>query len=219
MSTRTIWIARHGNREDFVDPRWVERAERRFDPGLSPDGHEQARELANRLAGENITRIYSSPYLRTVETAHAIAERLDLEVFLEPGFGEWLNPTYFPGRPKLLTVDELRQRFPRVSNEHEPVEQPVYPESEKDVAARSARVSDKLIARTGDEDILMVGHGATVTFSIRHLVPDEEPFSIRLCSLTGIEMNGRSRKLALRGDVSHLNGSDEAVRCSLHPWP
>ncbi len=219
MSGRTIWIARHGNREDFVDPGWVKRADRPFDPGLSPDGQEQARQLADRLAGENISRIYSSPYLRTVETAHAVAERLGLPVYLEPGFGEWLNPTYFPAAPQLLSVETLRRRFPRVSNEHEAVEHPVYPESERDVAARSARVSDRLIERTGDESILLVGHGATVTFSIRYLAPNAEPFSARLCSITKIVINGRRRELALRGDISHLTRSEEAVRWNLRPWP
>ena len=216
---RTIWIARHGNREDFVDPGWVERAERPYDPGLSADGLEQARQLAGRLAGENISRIYSPPYLQTVETAHAVAEGLDLPVYLEPGFGEWLNPIYFSAAPQLLSVGTLRRRFPRVSDEHEAVEHPVYPESEHEVAARSARVSDQLLERTGDEDILLVGHGATVTFSIRHLVPEAEPFSVRLCSITRIVVNGRYRKLALRGDVSHLSRSEASARWSLHPWP
>lgn len=219
MSGRTIWIARHGNREDFVDPGWVERAERPYDPGLSPDGLEQARQLAGRLAGENISRIYSSPYLRTVETAHAVAERLGLPLYLEPGFGEWLNPAYFPGTPELLPADEIRQRFPRVADGHEPIEQPVYPESEKQIAVRSARVTERLMDGADGESILLVGHGATVTYSIRHLVPDAEPFSVRLCSITKVVIDGRRRELALRGDVSHLSRSETAVQWNLHPWP
>jgi len=52
MSFRRIFLARHGNRQDFVDPRWLDQAEEPYDPPLSADGVEQARGLGRRLAGE-----------------------------------------------------------------------------------------------------------------------------------------------------------------------
>ena len=68
--TQTIWIARHANRLDFVSPDWFLTAERRYDPPLSDDGLVQASQLAQRLKNENITAIFSSPFLRTVQTAN-----------------------------------------------------------------------------------------------------------------------------------------------------
>ena len=50
-----IWIARHANRLDFVNPDWFLTAERRYDPPLSDDGIVQAQQLANRLKETNIT--------------------------------------------------------------------------------------------------------------------------------------------------------------------
>ncbi|NEO28838.1 MAG: histidine phosphatase family protein, partial [Kamptonema sp. SIO4C4] len=47
--TQTIWIARHGNRFDFVYPEWFNTAPRRYDPPLSEDGVIQAQELGQRL--------------------------------------------------------------------------------------------------------------------------------------------------------------------------
>ncbi|MGK7892391.1 MAG: histidine phosphatase family protein, partial [Xenococcus sp. (in: cyanobacteria)] len=35
---QTVWIARHGNRLDFVNPEWFNTATRRYDPPLSEDG-------------------------------------------------------------------------------------------------------------------------------------------------------------------------------------
>jgi broad specificity phosphatase PhoE len=57
--SKTVWIARHGNRIDFVNPAWFDTAERPYDPHLSEDGQIQAQQLANRLVGEGITQIIS----------------------------------------------------------------------------------------------------------------------------------------------------------------
>lgn len=39
---QTVWIARHGIRLDFVNPGWLETAERFYDSPLSLDGFKQA---------------------------------------------------------------------------------------------------------------------------------------------------------------------------------
>ena len=49
MFQQTVWIARHGNRIDFVNPEWFNTAKRPYDPHLSDDGILQAQKLANRL--------------------------------------------------------------------------------------------------------------------------------------------------------------------------
>ena len=51
---------------------------------LTALGHAQARALARRLAGTGIDRIYSSPLHRALETARYTAERLGLDVQVEP---------------------------------------------------------------------------------------------------------------------------------------
>ena len=104
---QVVWIARHGNRQDFVDPHWARRAGRPHDPGLSPDGELQARELAERLSGEGIEAVYCSPFLRTVQTAHAVAELLGLPLQIEHGACEWLNPEWFSRAPDFLSPEEL----------------------------------------------------------------------------------------------------------------
>lgn len=66
-------------------------------PGLhlSPEGVEQARRVADRLAGlERIRAVYASPMERTVETAAPIARACKLRVRRSPGlvecdFGRW----------------------------------------------------------------------------------------------------------------------------------
>jgi broad specificity phosphatase PhoE len=84
--TQIVWIARHANRLDFVNPDWFLTAERRYDPPLSDDGMIQAQQLAKRLNHEKIKHIFASPFLRTVQTANAVAEVLNLPIKLETGF-------------------------------------------------------------------------------------------------------------------------------------
>jgi broad specificity phosphatase PhoE len=46
---------------------------------LTPTGRKQAAELANTLQEQAVTRIYSSPVLRAIETTVILAERLDVD--------------------------------------------------------------------------------------------------------------------------------------------
>jgi broad specificity phosphatase PhoE len=54
------------------------------DPRLTEEGRRQALAAAERLAGQDLTLILSSPYTRTLQTAQIIAEALDLPIAIEP---------------------------------------------------------------------------------------------------------------------------------------
>ena len=78
-----VYVTRHGARIDNgpdADPQWLFKAGhgRRDDPHLSPAGRVAASELAERLATSCVPRvahIVSSPHVRCLETATAVAER------------------------------------------------------------------------------------------------------------------------------------------------
>jgi 8-oxo-dGTP diphosphatase len=70
---------------------------RRFDGDdrdrpLTESGRAQARALAERLAGADISRIRSSPYLRCVQTVLPLAEALGLEVETTEVWAEEADP-------------------------------------------------------------------------------------------------------------------------------
>lgn len=50
------------------------------DPGLTDQGHERARHVAHMLAAKGVTRILSSDFKRTHDTAKPLAELTGLEV-------------------------------------------------------------------------------------------------------------------------------------------
>ncbi len=86
-----IFLIRHGENE------WVESgklAGRTPEVHLNEKGHQQSAALADRLANQPITAIYSSPLVRCIETAQPLAQQLGLPVREEPGllevdYGEW----------------------------------------------------------------------------------------------------------------------------------
>jgi broad specificity phosphatase PhoE len=206
---QVVWICRHGNRVDFVDPSWRER--NGDDPHLSEDGVQQARETGERLRNEGIRHIFASPFLRTVETAHYIAEILDLRVSIEHGACEWLNPAWFAQAPVTLPAEEMAERFPRVDPEYTPVVIPRYPETAEEAFLRAGRAA-RLLAERNPGDLLLVGHGHSVVGMSWGLLGTRPDIHTGLCGLVKVERRGGSWRLALNGDTSHLSGGERGPR-------
>lgn len=106
-----VYLLRHGERIDQIDPSWIHTADAPFDPPLTDLGILQATTSANfirddieqnNVADPHDAIILASPFYRTLQTAHAIADALSpnhtarptLELF--PHLAEWLAKDYFP---------------------------------------------------------------------------------------------------------------------------
>lgn len=103
---RAIVVVRHAQRLDAVDPDWYTTSPCPFDPPLSRTGVAQARETAQEIAaavqrlkagasGYIEVVIYTSPFLRCVQTAIPIAEAVQAQVRVSSVLGEWQNPDFF----------------------------------------------------------------------------------------------------------------------------
>jgi len=206
-----IFIARHGNREDFMDEEWQLTAKRPHDPALSPDGIVQAQELGTRLIQERVKHIFASPFLRTVETAHYIAEKINLPIKIEHGLSEWMNPEWFAVQPEFLSLNAMANIFPEIDMAYESVVEPSYPEkSELDCWGRVKTMVDRLIERFGD-DFLLVGHGASVGGAAKALVPEPDGFCCALCSLTKMVRKDGRWIMEYSGD-EHLSHPESQLR-------
>jgi len=211
--SQTIWIARHANRLDFVNPDWFNTAERRYDPPLSDDGIVQAGQLAQRLKQEKITAIFASPFLRTVQTANQVAEVLDLPINLESGLSEWLNPEWMSENPERMAITELISLFPRIDPNYTSGVIAQYPETEEIAFARSGETARKLAAEFREE-ILLVGHGASVLGATMGLVGEiaKTEITASLCCLIKVTRQEPKWVLELKGDTSHLTQIEEVIR-------
>lgn len=211
--TQIVWLARHANRLDFVNPEWFNTAERPFDPPISDDGVVQAQQLAQRLKQENISQIFASPFLRTVQTANAVASVLDLPIFLESGLSEWLNPTWMPKAPERLSIDALVELFPRIDTSYTSRVIAEYPEKSEQALARSGETA-RLLAQEFPEDILLVGHGASVLGATMGLVGGiaKAEVNAALCCLVKIVRQDKEWVMELNGDTSHLSQTEKVIR-------
>lgn len=208
---QTLWIARHGNRLDFVNPDWFNSAERPYDPPLSEDGFVQARELGHRLKSERIDRIFASPFLRTVQTAYEVAKILEMPIQLEAGLSEWLNPEWMSATPKRLPLEVLVQQYPAIDLSYTSRVLPQYPESEEVMSMRMAETAKRLAAEFS-ENILLVTHGAFVVEGTAGLVGRKAAVNPALCCLVKLVRHSETWEMELNGDISHLSCTPEPVR-------
>jgi broad specificity phosphatase PhoE len=208
--SQTLWIARHGHRYDFADPEWFNSAERRYDPPLSEEGHRQAQQLARRLQSKAIAHIFCSPFLRAIQTAHPVAEALNLRLKLEAGLGEWHNPEWMSEAPQIHPRHLLEKDYPRIDWGYSSRILPVYPESETLLNQRAAAIVQLLI-KDFSEDILLVGHDGTVAGTSHGLVEGQPVTTVPLCSLVKIVRDGEKWQLLLNGDTSHLDSDWEGL--------
>ena len=200
---QTVWIARHANRLDFVNPAWFNTAERPYDPPLSEDGLLQAQQLAARLKYTNIAHIFCSPFLRTIQTANEVALGLNLPLKIEAGLSEWLNPHWMTEKPETHPTEELASLYPSIDIGYTSCVLPQYPETEEIMRQRTAATAKKLVAKYSS-DILLVGHGASVEGTAWGLLGTQPTINAQLCCLVQLVGSGEKWELKLNGDTSHL---------------
>lgn len=204
--TRALWLVRHGESRDEADRRRAEQADRPHDPPLTDHGRWQAARVGDRLRDRDVGAVYSSPFLRAVETAHHIAERLDRPVFVDHGLSEHLDAGRFDVAPAVVTPRALADRFDTVDASHTSVLRPNYPESADEAEERTLRAVRRLAADAGDPP-LFVGHALTLTsvvaaFTGRHGV--ETPY----CGITRLTAYPWGWDVDLLADTSHLSTDD-----------
>jgi broad specificity phosphatase PhoE len=177
----TILLIRHAHRLDFVQPQWFDTAAYPYDPPLSALGWQQTLELTPRLLHLPIEQIFTSPYLRTLQTAYPIASGLNksagckVKLCIESGLREWLHPDWSPALPETLPLAEKMLQVPLIDLEYEGIFNPQYPETLEALNIRSQQVAKKLI-RLSDRCIAIVAHKYTLLGMLISLLPADSAF-------------------------------------------
>ena len=126
------------------------------DSPLSAEGIEQAKRVAAQLAGEPLSKVYSSNLERAFRTAQIVAEPHELVVekigdLAEMHFGDLEGMTY----------EEAEERFPAVYQSWmtRPMETQ-FPNGEnfQEMKTRVRRAFDSIVRRHGGESIGIVAH-------------------------------------------------------------
>ena len=183
-----FYVTRHGqvaeDAEYFGDVAYP-----KGDMPLSKLGREQAELLGNRLRDEGFSgKIFSSPYLRTMETADVIAEITGSKVYPEPALHEIFRSDASAKSFEGADISKLSELFKNVADGAElPI--PWWPDSAEnaeDVRYRVALFIDKIIDG-GDEDVLLVGHGASVSAAMQFLLGESTVGKVYNCSYNSFD--------------------------------
>jgi probable phosphoglycerate mutase len=133
--------------------------------GLNALGHEQARRLAARLAGEPADAVYVSDLLRARQTAEPIAGRLAIPCVTESG----LREQHF-GRVDGMRVEDIQREHPQAWAGWLRFEEDfAMPEGESTRAfhARVMHAVQRLVAAHPQQTVVVVTHGGVLDMIYR----------------------------------------------------
>ncbi|KAG8528823.1 uncharacterized protein KY384_006512 [Bacidia gigantensis] len=127
MVVTTIYVVRHAIRATYtVDPETGKyHSQVPIPTGLDGDvplaakGVAQAKELAIALTSLPISRYYSSPFYRCLQTIAPFATSTSHNVRVDPGIGEWYGRARF-SHPIPASISTLKPFFPFIDDDYPP---------------------------------------------------------------------------------------------------
>lgn len=119
---------------------------------LTKKGEEQAEALAKSLKQKKIDFIFSSPLLRTRQTAEIISKKLGVEVVVEHGLREW-GAGEFEGK----TIEEFYRTFSTQESYAEKADYGV--ETGRQMRERLGSFLDEINSKYKNKNIIVVSHG------------------------------------------------------------
>lgn len=152
-------LVRHGL------PERVQRATGIADPHLAPEGHEQARRLAQYLISEQIDAIYASPLSRARQTAAPLAQLLNTDPTVVDDIAEFDRHA-----SEYIPLEELKAaNDPRwhalMAGEWED-----HGESPEQFRSRVIDAFEEMISEHGSQRVVAVCHGGVINQYLAHVL-------------------------------------------------
>ncbi len=194
----TYYFVRHGKKEAIP-----------FDPPLTQLGIKQAEATSDYLKDIPFKGIFSSPKLRTKQTAEIISKSSSLPIMTDHRLTErleWQNDESFDEFMKEWNKTDLNRKY-----------QPKQGIASYANGERMKKFLDELSNEHQEGNVLIVTHGGTIGDLLRRLFTEDaidhktEPISgakyihILECSITTIRKQKDVYKLLKWGEVSHLS--------------
>lgn len=150
----TIYLIRHGQKLSHAG-----------DPGLTEIGLQQAKETGLFLQQFPISKIISSPFKRTVETAQQIGQVLSLEHSLHQGLVERMN-----WNDDSISKQEFLQEWKKTTNDRN------YTPKFGDSSIETGQRMHDLISQKEHQNqhVVFVTHGGAIVDYLRTLFGDEK---------------------------------------------
>ena len=201
--TTRLYLVRHGATQLSAEDRFAGAV----DVELSEHGKLQAARLAERLADDPITAVYSSPMKRTVQTAAILATPRAVPVVQREGLRE-IGHGHWEGMRRADVESQFPQEY--ASWEEDPFTfAPQGGEAGVNVIARALPVIRQIVLEHRGQHVLVVSHKATLRLIISSLLGfDARGYRDRLdqspACLNILDFKDPVRaRLMLFNDVSH----------------
>ena len=170
------------------------------DPHLSAEGVEQAKRLPDALARFPITRLVSSPQIRSVQTAQPVSDALGLPIEIDERLAE-----YDRDMEHYIPIEQIAAEFPeeleRLANGHLP--------SSVDEAAFMARINagvrDLVAAGDHEDTVAVFSHGGVINGLLHTILGTEKILCVN------VDYAGVTRLLSSREGnlyVAAVNGTE-----------
>lgn len=197
-----LYLIRHG--ESDIPPDTFQN-----DFPLSELGRKQAAALAERFRDVRIDHLITTPYLRTSQTAEAIARVAGVTAIEEPGLG-----AFHAGGFHDVPVSRAREAYPEWF-------ETVYPLQTYELAGGESasaffeRVTEAFLEKVWDRysesrdlNVVVVCHGETINALLFHFLGLEftgfQTFSLDHTSMTRVNSRMRKPRIASVNDTAHL---------------
>ncbi len=196
-------LVRHGRSEWNANGR----IQGQIDIALDEAGRQQAQQVADRLAQETISAVYSSPLLRAKATAEVVAAKFDLPVDLDARLME-----YDFGVMSGLTWDQVVENHPDLANRwlEDPWVVPVEgSEGRVNFAARVMSAMHDIGVQQPAGQVAVVAHGGTfgvyLTAMLGLDLRRRHPFHFGNTSVSLIEIRDGVFHIHYLNNVCHLS--------------
>jgi broad specificity phosphatase PhoE len=206
---------------DNFDPTWRKKAEHHEDTPLSPLGHEQAAEVATSIlaSGHPVHHILSSPFLRAMQTARPLSEKIGKPLKLEESVWETGCRRPPPPHPdKGFTIDET----------HGSYFTPQCGERPPDFRPRLARAAEGMLKRFPFEsgNVAIYSHADPVAYLVAELTGINPALlgPVTVCVVFRLERTRDEPKFRLvaNSDITHLSRFGNTEPChpvhAFHDW-
>ncbi len=161
---------------------------------LSAQGRAEADTLADRLSGQRLTAVLSSPLERAVETATPIAERQSLPLTIEPTLNELDLGAWSGKRFEELHGDPAWDLWNRARSHGRPTPGDTPGESMAEAQTRTAALLDRLRRANPGGTLALVSHGDIIKAALAHAMGLPLDFYGRF------EISPASRSVLIAGD-------------------
>lgn len=195
-----LFLCRHGQTEHNDN----EIVQGQMDSKINGRGKEQAKELRDRLAEENIDKVYSSSMTRALETAEIVAEPHDVEIEEIEELKE-VARAKFEGEQFEDMIEEITS-----SETEDYLWKPKGGESLEELKERGVKFLNSIKGEQEGEKIIAISHGGTISSTILGILEHSSKNSYRIkqenCNINKLTWNAEEGwSIHSVNDISHLS--------------